>query len=1791
MKNLLLLLLTVFLLNLTTNAQAPQLLNYQGVARNGFGNALPNRKMTLRLSILNGSNNGSVVYSETRTVTTNAGGLYTVLIGSGGTITSSGTIASINWQTDAKFLRVEVDPDAGSNFIDLGTTQLVSVPYAMSANIATPVGNAGGDLTGNYPNPSIANGAITTSKLADLAVTTLKLSDQSITTTKLADGSVTTGKLSEGSVTTSKLADANVTTAKLADASITDPKILTVSGSKVIGNITGNATNVTGTVAIANGGTGATTVAAAKTNLGLDNVDNTSDLNKPISTATQTALDLKENRTNKSNATTLGTSDDLYPTQKAVKTYVDGQIVSNATPDATTSIKGKIQLAGDLTGNAGAPEVAVAAITTNKIADAAVTTAKVADASVIDAKIVGISGSKVTGDIVGNAANVTGTVAIANGGTGATTATAARGNLGLGNVDNTSDLNKPISTVTQAALDLKENISNKSTAATLGTSDDLYPTQKAVKTYVDGLVSAGATPDATSSVKGKIQLAGDLTGNAGAPEVATAAIKTYKIADAAVTTAKINDASVTTTKLADGSVATVKIADASVTDAKIVTVAGSKVTGDIAGNASNVTGTVAIANGGTGATTATAARSNLGLGNVDNTSDQNKPISSATQAALDLKENLGNKSNATTLGTSDDLYPTQKAVKTYVDGQIVSNATPDATASVKGKIKLAGDLTGNAGAPEVAANAITTTKLADAAVTTAKVADASVTDTKIVGISGSKVSGNIVGNAANVTGTVAIANGGTGANTAAAAKTNLGLNNVDNTSDLSKPISTATQAALDLKETLSNKSNATTLGTSDDLYPTQKAVKTYVDGQVSAGATPDATANVKGKIKLAGDLTGDASAPEVAASAITTNKIADAAVTTAKINDASVTTSKLADAAITTVKVVDANITTAKLADASVTDVKIVGVSGSKVAGNITGNATNVTGTVAITNGGTGATTVAAAKTNLGLNNVDNTSDLNKPISTATQTALDLKAPINNPTFTGTVGGITKSMVGLGNVDNTSDLNKPISTATQTALDLKAPLNNPTFTGTFIASGITYPVSNGSNGQVLTTDGNGTASWTTPTTAVTTMGAIDATSNANGATINGATLTLTPADGTNGGIVTNGTQTFAGEKTFSKDLTVNGVAVGMGKNYIYNNTAVGNAALSSASNSGNDNTAIGQQALSVNTTGSHNTAVGSWSLIRNKTGTQLTAIGRGAGYSNTSGNYNSALGYSALFFNTTGSNNSTLGYWALGYNTTGNSNTGIGYETLKTNITGNNNTALGYQADVFSDNLQNATAIGNGAKVTSSNTIQLGNSSVTNVKTSGTITAGAVTYPKTDGTANQVLATNGSGVASWQTPTTAVTTVGSIAATSDANGATISGSTITLTPADATNGGIVTNGTQTFAGDKTFSKDLTVNGLTIGMGKNSTSNSTALGSEALKSNTTGYFNTATGASTLKANTTGTHNTALGGSALKSNTTGGYNTASGSSAMIQNLSGSYNTAIGNESLFWNTTGSYNTSTGSSALNYNETGIKNTANGSFAITSNTSGNYNSALGYSSLLNSTTGSYNTAIGKDALSTNTTGNHNTVIGNKADVGSNNLENATAIGDSAIVTSSNTIQLGNTNVTNVKTSGTITAGAVTYPKTDGTANQVLTTNGSGMASWQTPSSPQYAQILLQSTSDPSILTLGGISIRIQNNYLEMRRETNNDPYDFQIFASSFQNTTSNYNSGAFTTTKFGTSLVQTSLPGDWYKLIADETELVGNYYYKFEADLTTYNSFKSYKVKVLVNGNGQVVLRMEYYP
>ena len=197
------------------------------------------------------------------------------------------------------------------------------------------------------------------------------------------------------------------------------------------------------------------------------------------------------------------------------------------------------------------------------------------------------------------------------------------------------------------------------------------------------------------------------------------------------------------------------------------------------------------------------------------------------------------------------------------------------------------------------------------------------------------------------------------------------------------------------------------------------------------------------------------------------------------------------------------------------------------------------------------------------------------------------------------------------------------------------------------------------------------------------------------------------------------------------------------------NTATGNFALYS-NTTGYHNTANGYRALSSNTLGYHNTANGHHALYTNTTGFRNTANGYRALYSNTSGNHNTANGYGALYTNTAGSRNTANGSYALYSNTTGDNNTANGNYALNSNTTGHNNTALGYDADVASGNLTNATAIGYNAEVDASNKIQLGNTSVTSVATSGALTTGAVTYPNTDGISGHVLTTNGAGVVSFQ---------------------------------------------------------------------------------------------------------------------------------------------------------------------------------------------------------------------------------------------------------------------------------------------------------------------------------------------------------------------------------------------------------------------------------------------------------
>jgi hypothetical protein len=128
-------------------AQTPMAFNYQAVVRNGNGGTVTNQNVTMRFSIHSGSPVGNVAYQEIDTVYANQFGIITVVVG-GGTILQGGGLDSVNWATGSKFLQVEADVAGGNSFIDMGTTQLLSVPYALYAASA---GN-------NQPGPTGATG-------------------------------------------------------------------------------------------------------------------------------------------------------------------------------------------------------------------------------------------------------------------------------------------------------------------------------------------------------------------------------------------------------------------------------------------------------------------------------------------------------------------------------------------------------------------------------------------------------------------------------------------------------------------------------------------------------------------------------------------------------------------------------------------------------------------------------------------------------------------------------------------------------------------------------------------------------------------------------------------------------------------------------------------------------------------------------------------------------------------------------------------------------------------------------------------------------------------------------------------------------------------------------------------------------------------------------------------------------------------------------------------------------------------------------------------------------------------------------------------------------------------------------------------------------------------------------------------------------------------------------------------------------------------------------------------------
>ena len=123
---------SVILMTASGFAQAPNKMSYQAVIRNNSNALVTNSAVGMRISILQTTSSGTAVYVETQTPTTNANGLVSIEIG-GGTVVS-GNFATIDWAIGPYFIQIETDPTGGSNYSITGTSQLLSVPFALYSN-------------------------------------------------------------------------------------------------------------------------------------------------------------------------------------------------------------------------------------------------------------------------------------------------------------------------------------------------------------------------------------------------------------------------------------------------------------------------------------------------------------------------------------------------------------------------------------------------------------------------------------------------------------------------------------------------------------------------------------------------------------------------------------------------------------------------------------------------------------------------------------------------------------------------------------------------------------------------------------------------------------------------------------------------------------------------------------------------------------------------------------------------------------------------------------------------------------------------------------------------------------------------------------------------------------------------------------------------------------------------------------------------------------------------------------------------------------------------------------------------------------------------------------------------------------------------------------------------------------------------------------------------------------------------------------------------------------------------
>jgi len=153
--------LILFALAIVAIAQPTQAFKYQTVIRDGAGEILQNQAVALRVSIHDAIAGGAIIYQETFSKITNQFGLINLEIGHGAP--TIGTFTGIDWSSNSKFFEVEIDPEGGSNYVSIGSSELASVPYALHAETVTNVNDADADPTNELQTISKAGDIVTLS--------------------------------------------------------------------------------------------------------------------------------------------------------------------------------------------------------------------------------------------------------------------------------------------------------------------------------------------------------------------------------------------------------------------------------------------------------------------------------------------------------------------------------------------------------------------------------------------------------------------------------------------------------------------------------------------------------------------------------------------------------------------------------------------------------------------------------------------------------------------------------------------------------------------------------------------------------------------------------------------------------------------------------------------------------------------------------------------------------------------------------------------------------------------------------------------------------------------------------------------------------------------------------------------------------------------------------------------------------------------------------------------------------------------------------------------------------------------------------------------------------------------------------------------------------------------------------------------------------------------------------------------------------------------------------------------